>query len=569
METAPIISYNRISIMDESTNNSTNFGDTALDDLDSLDLGELDLDMNDPEVDDPTLPVVEDVDLDGSIMDTDLGDLGGDGLADMDDTLPEAPLSEYAELTEDDNAGMMDLPPDLAEVGDEDEEDLEPVALSEEELENILGDSSEDDVLSAPIPETDQDESDEAESVDVLNDEDMDLPVMELDDADLELDDTELDQADLALTGEDDDELGEIPDLGLDSLGDEDDLHIADDLSADMDMPAGLMEDHPGEGELGEEDEGPVTLSEDELGSILDDVDPGEEIYTEGEDPGELELSGADFSDDGNPLMPEAASVDASVGEDEEITLSEEELSSVLLDTDDLPPAPPELGAVETSFDEPAAEEVNFEVNMNELEEEPLEAPPLSALDMEDEDEPITLTAEELGNIVSDVEGEEHATWSEGEGDDMAVADEPPPMSILEGGDDDGPVALSENELDAILEDVDEAAPLEGMDEQAPLGLEAEMGEDQKNVIVLDNYDDSAIAAGATAATTAAAVAEREESPVIERVAGEQGVDKTELRKMISYLDQLFDRLPDETVREFSKSEYFDLYKKIMSDLDI
>ena len=38
---------------------------------------------------------------------------------------------------------------------------------------------------------------------------------------------------------------------------------------------------------------------------------------------------------------------------------------------------------------------------------------------------------------------------------------------------------------------------------------------------------------------------------------------------MIGYLDGLFDQLPDETVREFSKSEYFDLYKKIMTELGL
>jgi hypothetical protein len=49
----------------------------------------------------------------------------------------------------------------------------------------------------------------------------------------------------------------------------------------------------------------------------------------------------------------------------------------------------------------------------------------------------------------------------------------------------------------------------------------------------------------------------------------EASVPKDDLRKMISYLDQLFDKLPEDTVREFSRSEYFDLYKKIMEDLNL
>ncbi|HMY45972.1 MAG TPA: hypothetical protein PKX74_10865, partial [Leptospiraceae bacterium] len=54
-----------------------------------------------------------------------------------------------------------------------------------------------------------------------------------------------------------------------------------------------------------------------------------------------------------------------------------------------------------------------------------------------------------------------------------------------------------------------------------------------------------------------------------DHVAAEASVPKDDLRKMISYLDQLFDKLPEDTVREFSRSEYFDLYKKIMEDLNL
>jgi pilus assembly protein FimV len=79
-----------------------------------------------------------------------------------------------------------------------------------------------------------------------------------------------------------------------------------------------------------------------------------------------------------------------------------------------------------------------------------------------------------------------------------------------------------------------------------------------RDLIVLDEYEDR----------------EKDEeshgrSAVIERTAASTGVEKTELKKMIGYLDQLFDKLPEETIREFSSSEYFDLYKRIMRDLDL
>ena len=58
-------------------------------------------------------------------------------------------------------------------------------------------------------------------------------------------------------------------------------------------------------------------------------------------------------------------------------------------------------------------------------------------------------------------------------------------------------------------------------------------------------------------------------SELVAATAADQQVDPGEVKKMISYLDRLFDQLPEDTIREFSKSEYFDLYKKIMGDLGL
>ncbi|HNX59699.1 MAG TPA: hypothetical protein PKK43_11415, partial [Spirochaetota bacterium] len=44
--------------------------------------------------------------------------------------------------------------------------------------------------------------------------------------------------------------------------------------------------------------------------------------------------------------------------------------------------------------------------------------------------------------------------------------------------------------------------------------------------------------------------------------------DKREdMKKLLGYLDGLFEKLPDEVVKNFANSEYFDLYVKIMNDL--
>ncbi len=41
------------------------------------------------------------------------------------------------------------------------------------------------------------------------------------------------------------------------------------------------------------------------------------------------------------------------------------------------------------------------------------------------------------------------------------------------------------------------------------------------------------------------------------------------MRKLLKYLDGLFERLPEDVIKKFAKSEYFDLYSKVMNDLGV
>ena len=224
-----------------------------------------------------------------------------------------------------------------------------------------------------------------------------------------------------------------------------------------------------------------------------------------------------DFGDDlAMPEMEERADapesslpMGASLEEDDEnITLSDDELNNILLDASDL------------------------EISRSG---EPAEAPRLSEMGLDEEDEPIALTAEELGNIISDVS--EVADAAGHEEMHAGILDE----------EDEGPVALSDDELNSILEDVHEEPA------EAP-----SLAEPSHNLIVLDDYEDREKAEETHG-----------RDAVMDRAAASSGVEKTELKKMIGYLDQLFDKLPEDTIREFSSSEYFDLYKRIMRDLDL
>ena len=498
--------------MDETKEQPTELHELPEGDLD-LDLADLDLDIPDLAEVDPTLPVVDDSAPAGSDIMADMSDLDtaeiGDDLSfqdggagsdlSMDWDLP--PEASDLSLAPDDSDADQPIAGGVDSLAPDDEDDLQPVALSESELETILGSGS-DDPIGGPI--ADFDETLEAPSLsgdfeELATTDDSDL---EITDADLTIDDS-AGRADAADDVEHE-ELTPVADGDLDF-----------DLPEDM-IVAGFPDD---------EDSEPVTLSEDELGSILDDVDPNETL-AEGIAPPDPALA-----------MGHHAPVSSSLEED--ISLSDDELNQVLLDGD--------LGGPSVS---PAAP---------------------SLLDDEDE-EPITLTAEELGNIVADVE-------TVGADGPSGLASPPAGSSIFDSDEDEGPVALSETELEAILEDVDEGpggalAELGGPGDLYDGAMEPSEGDE--HVIVLDDYEDEVADSGAgTAAAAAAAgagagaLAGREGSPVIDRAADQSGLDKGDLKKMISYLDGLFEQLPDSTVEEFSRSEYYDLYKKIMSELGI
>ncbi len=424
---------------------------------------------------------------DAGLDDLELPELtGDDDLAELD--LGDAPAEpEHHDLSE---AGDASLPETMGEPA----EDEEPIALSEEELERIIG--SKDSELFSDFSDAETAHTD------------LDLEPSSEMHADSEMhSDLESDSSDLSMDLTSDfstDHGGEASEMDLSEAGPSD----FGDMHTDL------------------EEEGPVSLSEEELGNILGDV--GESVDMPGED-----HAGA-IEHEAEEPAPAGIAVDDS--EDESITLSDDELNNILLDSSDL--------------ESHAAHE---------------EAPPLSELSMDEDDGPIALTPEELGNIISDVheetedsmgampemdmeassEFDAHPEFGSDFGDEHAA-----PASLLDE-EDEGPVALSDAELDSILEDVHEET----------VHPSAEHADTRANLIVLDEYEDR----------------EREEQTAVpvpsaarmDHVAEEAGVKKDELRKMISYLDQLFDKLPEDTVREFSKSEYFDLYKKIMEDLNL
>ncbi|MBI40528.1 MAG: hypothetical protein CMF59_13085 [Leptospiraceae bacterium] len=349
-----------------------------------------------------------------------------------------------------------------------------------------------------------------------------------------------------------------------------------------------------------EEDEGPVALSEDELGNILEDVEDGDPQFAEGLRP-EEDLSSIPLDSVEEDLEQEIPDLsDEGMGLEEDVMVKSGDDFSEASDDTDFPMFEDDLEEQGvSSAAESQAELEDLDISDDELSEAVLEgedfsdedfqAPPLSVLDG-DEDESITLTPEELGNIVSDEEDYADDTvtqdaealafdepsvstddtdamdFSDSSADEMGGIEELEDFgdtpSILDE-DEDETIALSASELDNILEDVTEEPIEEQGQVMEAAGLDSEAAaheeERERNAIVIDEPEDFADTPEAT---------EHQEA-LAESISQAEGLNKNELKKMISYLDRLFDQLPDDTVREFSRSEYFDLYKKLMQDLGI
>ncbi|WBF95516.1 hypothetical protein LIX31_06025 [Leptospira kirschneri] len=469
-------------------------------------------------------------------------------------------LDELDHILTDENEELItsEEPSDLAdwdspasepsEISLEEEDSNEPIALSDEELGNLLTDENEELITS-------EEPSDLAESID------WDSPTSEPSEISLEEEDSNepialsLDELDHILTDENEE---------LITSEEPSDL-------ADWDSPAS----EPSEISLEEEDSNePIALSLDELDHIL--TDENEEPITS-EEPSDLAES---IDWDSTTSEPSEISLEEE-DSNEPIALSLDELDHILTDENEEPitsEEPSDLADLDSPTSEPS------EISLEE----------------EDSNEPIALSLDELDHILTD-ENEEPITSEEPS--DLADWDSPtsePSEISLEEEDSNEPIALSLDELDHILTDENEEPEEQKIGSNIPeveteedlteiLGelppvsdLDAfdsidedvlkeeqvskivptlESVKDQEMVIVLDEYAD-----------------EEEPSPIeelrktpdqTEAIAGKDVPSKDEMKRIMTYLDELLGNLPDDLIREFSRSDYFELYKKLMNQIGV
>ncbi|EMN61393.1 hypothetical protein LEP1GSC092_2465 [Leptospira interrogans serovar Pyrogenes str. R168] len=434
-----------------------------------------------------------------------------------------------------------------SEISLEDEEANEPIALSGEELGNLL--ASENEELT-----TSEESNDLTEAID------WDSPGSET-----SLEDEEANEP-IALS---DEELGNLLASENEELTTSEE---SNDLAEAIDWDSSPTSEVPLEDEEANE---PIALSLDELDHILTD---------ENEEPAATSQESSNLADWDSPPGSETSLEDEEANEP--IALSLDELDYILTDENEEPAA-----ISEESND--LAEAIDWDSPGSE-----------TSLEDEEANEPIALSLDELDHILTD-ENEEPAAISE-ESNDLAETidwDSSPASEIsLEDEEANEPIAFSDEELGNLLasgneesedkigsdipkveteedlsEILGELPPVSDLDafdsidedvskeeEVSTIVPTLESVKDQEMIIVLDEYAD-----------------EEESSPIeelrktpdqTEAIVGELSGDvpsKDEMKRIMTYLDELLGNLPDDLIREFSRSDYFELYKKLMKQIGV
>jgi len=459
-----------------------------------------------------------------------------ENIAAFDDDTHSEDSSEYQDLSDEESVFTV-----------EDTAEDEPITLSMDELSNITGD---EDVLGSAfddtLPDTSLDESEiawanEEKSEPELDDEFSDLASgIDLTDDDAAADEPitlSIDELS-AITSEPEDSSDIFSEEDLEdhsSLGQSDKKD--DDFEFDGDFSSAFEEEDTSSPELKED-------AKVESGADLDDFsslpEPDDSV-----DFDEFSLEDGDVSSEDVDKLSEPSEEEnsdfgfdeSSDEEDESITLSDDELGNILGGEDELP-AIADFGESVDLTDESNEEVDELDSDFAEAISSDEEEAPNFGID-ENEDEPIALTSEELTDIIGDLPPGEDLE----DIDSLSFDDNHEPAlesnlkSSLDPNDfeDESMIDLDEYSVDGGL------SPLEEM-RSTPI----------ENVKEVDTTDSS----------------QDEKSESFKDSQGNE-LSNEDKKKVLTYLDNLLGNLPDDMIREFSKSNYFDLYKKLMKEIGL
>jgi hypothetical protein len=311
-------------------------------------------------------------------------------------------------------------------------------------------------------------------------------------------------------------------------------------IGRDLDDPAAAEEPEAGELELPGEAEEAIEFGE------LPEVGQLEELGAESLD--DTELSLVDLSDDS--IGADFSIEKDAAGDDTEIIEFPPADSAVILEENTGEEGTEDAGEPDISLDMSFPGE---EISLENFEEDALD---LTSAVIEEPD----LGEEIQENPVLEPALEDIALFGEGEnGEDLSLDLESPLESSGDSAPELPPARARGEDLDQIIPEgfVVEEADDEGTGFGDFDSMEEGISLDEIPEAVLPEEDE------------AAGQRTEVEGPEEPEVSALPGNFKTELKQVLSYMDQLLESLPEEKIEEFAKSEYFDTYKKLFKELGL
>jgi len=352
-----------------------------------------------------------------------------------------------------------------------------------------------------------------------------------------------------------------------------------------------------------------IALTGDELDNILNTADVTEEI--EGPEENLESLEEEELSEE-DLLTEEPEETDTLAEADEEIM----ELGSLDLEEEVTPSEELTLEDSDLSLEElepSAAEDESIEIDIGEKSEE--EELLLDEAESFEDIEELSLD-EEIGTLEGESEEIEGLDLEEPEDvpalEDMEEFEE---LSLEEAEDESelGEIeelenlSLEEPDADASLEEIEEVEEFEELSLEEPgevseleeaeaaesLSLEELPGEEdtsEDDVLTLDDLEDTGLKAAEDAedlelsvedlsiqeepedleADELGSLEEESEEPQFQSNSQDLPQDlQSDIKSVLSYLDQLFEALPEEKIKEFAQSEYFGIYKRLFEELGL
>jgi Asp-tRNA(Asn)/Glu-tRNA(Gln) amidotransferase C subunit len=225
-----------------------------------------------------------------------------------------------------------------------------------------------------------------------------------------------------------------------------------------------------------------------------------------------------------DPLVENAGSEDFLSGLAEETAGEPFDLSGAVIDEPDL-----SLEIQDNPLEEPSLEDISISLDMSELDSVELGSEELESIEFESVEDDIALPLSE--DVLQD-------------GEDLSIMEEGIPEGFVVEEDDYSEVSGKEESLEEIAEEIEEIQEvIEEVEEFLP------------------EFEESAAVIPETVLDKGTS------SP--EEVSGIPANLKTELKTVLSYMDQLLEALPDEKIEEFAKSDYYDTYKKLFKELGL